>query len=168
MKLTKIGTHLFVLVALALVSVFSTAQTTHTHQHGTVNNMKVDGSQHPELIPDSVAYRLYFISLSNLSPVAQQARLRQVNLTADEIVAATAVLNTFKAQWDRVRNDYNANVEKLGGAADSASFIEQRDALVNATRNALRNVLSIRGDVLLEANLQDAKHHIKMTNPNVK
>ena len=62
---------------------------TNPHEHGS--SSVIDGAEHPELIPDSIAYRLFFVTVS-LKPNPtqedrnrQQAQLKAIGLQASDM-----------------------------------------------------------------------------------
>ncbi|MGH9454955.1 MAG: hypothetical protein ACRD2O_13385, partial [Terriglobia bacterium] len=106
----------------------------------------IDGARHPELVPDLVAYRLFFVTVAEpAQPTAEQkARQRAQLLTAglkqDDLQHASSVLATFKAEYGDLVERYDESVDvanRSGKAPDLQRFLSQQDALVQATREAL-------------------------------
>jgi hypothetical protein len=64
---------LLICITFCLVASYSQAQT-NPHQHDAVAPVVIDGAVHPELIPDSAAYRLYFLALSTGSNPSDEER----------------------------------------------------------------------------------------------
>src|SRR4029077_6525313 len=60
---------------LSLFAFGTRAQTPPKHQHAAAN--VIDGAAHPELIPDSVAYRLYFVAVSTVQNPAEAEQKHQ-------------------------------------------------------------------------------------------
>src|SRR5262249_47658995 len=92
-----------------------------SHQHPTTPVTIIDGSKTPELIPDAIAYRNYFLAISLPPNPADADRKRQAahlnklafDTEADkEQLAATLV--TFRAQFDIIVAQYNGQAEKGG------------------------------------------------------
>lgn len=72
----------------------------------------INGSRHPDLIPDSTAYRLVLIAVSELpNPTAEQT-IRQrsysknIGLSVADSQAAIPVLAAFKAQYTALCDEY--------------------------------------------------------------
>src|SRR5260370_519089 len=65
----------------------------------------IDGSQHPELIPDSAAYHLVLVNLSELPNPSQEqiarqlAFLRDIGLSNADLQASIPILTSFKVQY---------------------------------------------------------------------
>jgi hypothetical protein len=138
---------------------------------GTIN-----GAEHPELIPDSTAYRLFFVVIGQ-NPEAtpqqkelQQVRLKQAHLNAKDIQSALSVLQEFKTQYSDLTKSYNDSATAAltaGQAPDYDSFLLRRDALVQDTRNKLKQVLSPEGFARLDRLISAEKRNMKiMPRPN--
>ena len=150
-------------------------QNSRTHVHstdakGSVAGM-IDGAQHPELIPDSTAYRLLLITVSEEpNPTPEEAErqlafLRAAGLDSDDIEAAILVLATFRAQYADLITRYNeavASANAAGIAPDLATFLQQRDSLVQFTRAALASALSNAGMDRFHAHVQREKSRMKV------
>lgn len=131
----------------------------------------IDGSKEPKLIPDVVAYRLWFVAVA-LPPSAtdaqqarQEAQLIAAGLKGQDIVQAANILATFKTSYDYLIGSYNdsvAEANKMGEAPDLQSFLGQRDALVETTRNALNGTLSAAGMQALEKYVQSQKADMRV------
>ena len=150
-------------------------ENTAAHSHAIVHRAAlrqsmgsavVNGAEHPELIPDLVAYRLYFITVANMPPARQQAQLKQAGLNADDISRATVALTSFKVQWNQLRDTYNATVTKLGPGADSQAFIARRDGLVQATVLALNSSLTPAGSASVGTHVQNEKRRTRVSIPS--
>lgn len=124
----------------------------------------IDGSRHPELIPDSTAYRLYCLTVANMSPQLQQAELRSFGLSDASIQATTRILAKFKLAYDVLSTAYNRSVtasEQNRTAPDVESFVRKRDALTLKTRNSLRNSLGLEEAKILDSHIQREKIRMK-------
>ena len=137
------------------------------HQH-TAQNI-IDGAVHPELIPDSVAYRLYFVAVSETpSPLPnessrQHAHLQKAGLSENDIQSAGKVLANFKTEYAAIIDSYNHSNEVLNNTDDGLPlFLAKRDALVQATRDALKATLSPQGMASFHANIQKEKAMMKV------
>ena len=131
----------------------------------------IDGAQHPELIKDATAYRLAFAVLgltANASAneqTAQILRLQDAGLSDNDLNAALLVLNSFKSQYitliQTFNNSAHATIES-GGTPDLQSFDVTRDALVQATRDELKQVLSLRGMAAFNSFIQREKTRMRV------
>ncbi len=133
----------------------------------------IDGSEHPELIPDSIAYRLFFLLVaepldaSEKDKARQRAFLEASGLEGDDLESAVNVLAEFEDEHDELVREYNASVKLANGAVgmqpDRSTFLERQDELVEVTRESLRRVLSPEGMAHLEAHVQSEKRKMKTT-----
>ncbi len=147
------------------------AQTTSgstVHHHSAV--ALIDGANNPELIADSIAYRLLFLSLTQ-SPVgttgsaAQVHRLRIAGLSETESEATLTILQTFKSRYEEFVRDYGKAADlalKQGKAPENSVLLAQRDSLVTSTRDQLRKVLSADSVSYLNTLVQTEKHRMKV------
>ena len=120
----------------------------------------IDGSQHPELIPDSLAYRLYFITVTSLPPNVGMAKLRFAGLSPTDAQAAYAAATTFRTAYDSLSNGYNAQVT-AGSNPDIIAFGTQRDTLVSNMQTTFQSTLTTLGMQILAADIQNEKKHMK-------
>jgi hypothetical protein len=143
----------------------------HTHS-AVASDQVIDGAAHPELIPDSTAYRLLFVVVGeppNPTPqgvVRQAARLNAAGLTGNDAQAAVGVLATFKTRYADLLAHYNQAVlgaQRAGPAPDLPSFLAARDALVQSTRCALTSALTPKGAASLSAYVQHEKAHMEVS-----
>src|SRR5579885_1676252 len=114
----------------------------------------IDGSEHPELIPDSIAYRLFFLLVaepldaSEKDKARQRAFLEASGLEGDDLESAVNVLAEFEDEHDELVREYNASVKLANGAVgmqpDRSAFLERQDELVEVTRDSLRRCLAQR------------------------
>ena len=154
-------------VTILLLSVFALGTWAQNpppaHQHAVATDV-IDGSVHPELIPDSVAWRLYLFAVSeNPSPLPnesrrQHAHLAKAGLEESDIQAAVRILANFKTQYAALIESYNHSPEVLNNTNDGLPlFLAKRDALVQATRDALKASLTPVGMSNLQAHIQTEK-----------
>jgi hypothetical protein len=141
----------------------------HTHS-APLSDQVIDGATHPELIPDSTAYRLVFIVIGeppNPAPqrtVLQTARLNAAGLTGNDAQAAIGILATFKTKYADLVTSYNQAVmgaQQAGAAPDLPAFLASRDALVQSARDALMSVLTPQGAASLDSYVQHEKQRMK-------
>jgi hypothetical protein len=141
------------------------------HEHSAMAAPMIDGSKNPELIPDSTAYRLFFVSVAeSANPTPEEtarhkAHLSRTGLKDSDKASLTNVLKEFKAQYSDLIKNYNdaAQVALLQGQApDYGAFLRQRDALVQSTRDKLKLALTPEGMTGLDAFVQGEKHKMKI------
>lgn len=154
---------------LSLFALGAWAQNSPPHQHAAVASNFIDGSKNPELIPDSSGYRLYFIAVSeNPSPsvaetTRQRAHLTSAGLKGDDIQAAATVLADFKTQYAALISLYNESADvKSGSQAGLPLFLSKREALVQATRDALKTALTPKGMTSFHAHVLGEKARMKV------
>ena len=161
--------YLATIVFLLVYTLASAAQTNPppAHQHNVT--AVVDGATNPDQIPDAVAYRLYFVSVSeNPTPSAdeakrQHAHLGKARLSETDIQAASKVLANFKLAYAALIDTYNHSPEVLNNTNDGLSlFLAKRDALVQETRDALKAVLTQDGMGAFDTNVKREKTHMKV------
>ena len=136
-----------------------------------VQPVMIDGAKHPELIPDLVAYRLFFITVSEPQQATAEQRARQraqlltAGLKEGDLQHASSVLATFKAEYGDLVERYNESVDvanRSGKAPDLQTFLSQQDELVQATREALAGALSPGGMTRFDAHVQSEKRNMRV------
>ncbi|HMG84319.1 MAG TPA: hypothetical protein VK574_01170 [Terracidiphilus sp.] len=140
--------------------------------HQNPQSPVIDGSVHPELIPDLTAYRLWFVSVSR-GPIStdaemkhQAAQLNRALLGAQDQKIVIGILATFKTQYLSLIASYNAEATAAwakGGSPNAADFMLQRDQIVQSTYDALKANLSASGWALLDAHLNAEKHFMRLS-----
>lgn len=153
----------------------SAATTTHVHSSPTTAPNVVDGKVHPELIPDSAAFRLYFVvvgksaSASEAQIATQKSHMKKLSLANDDEQNAITIIDSFKAQYDDLIKRYNDNVQVVtsqGGVPDYSAFLSQREALVQLTKDRLKQTLSAEGFNHLDIVVQHEKTNMKVVVPS--
>lgn len=164
------------IVLLSLVAATAEAQSM-APQHVMVPGVIVDGSAHPEQIPDLVAYRLFFVSASvpsnatSAQKLQQAGRVARVRLNAADSQTFVNALAAFKAQYSDLISNYNDSVQTAlasHGEPDPSSFLRLRDGLVQSTVAQLKASLSGDGFSKLAAFIQGEKAHMKLARPAPK
>lgn len=131
----------------------------------------IDGAQNPELIPDSIAYRLFFISAAGPANPSledkdrQRAYLRAAGVREEEVSRAAGVLAVFSARYGDLVTQYNESVQaanEAGVEPDLATFLSQLDQLVELTRKAVEAAVSPEAAKHLEAYVQYEKRNMRM------
>ena len=131
----------------------------------------IDGAKNPQLIPDSIAYRLFFISVAgpaNPTPQdedRQRAHLRDAGLRGEGVPRVAELLAAFRAQYGDLVTQYNESVQAANDAGeepDPAAFLSQLDQLVESTRKALEAAISPEAANHLEAFVQYEKRNMRM------
>jgi hypothetical protein len=156
-------------VTLALGQLVSSQTSAPVHNHAPTSF--IDGAQTPDLIPDSAAYRLYFLTVSEMPNPSEEAKIRQIShlgkvqLHDDDLQSLIGTLANFKQQYNALIDRYNREatvIDASGGTPNTQSFLIQRDALVQSTRNALKQTLSADGMAKLDAHIQGEKRRMKV------
>ncbi len=131
----------------------------------------IDGSTEPDLIPDSAAYRLYFLSVTvtangtDAERARQAAVLRYSGVADQDLPPAVGTLADFRASYDQLVAQYNdsvAQADKEGRAPDLATFLSRRDALVQSLRDALKVNLSARSMARLDTHVHQQKRFMRV------
>lgn len=166
----------FTLSALAQLGSQASSSPPHNHP-GLAPTQQIDGSVHPEQISDSTAYRLFFLTAGKASDAKDQtkeglrqfAHLRQIALSDQDNKALIAILDDFRSQFSAMVKQYNQYAETMaasGENADSASFIVQRDQLVQATRDKIAK-LSFDAQSRIDTHIQNEKKNMKSVLPTL-
>jgi hypothetical protein len=131
----------------------------------------IDGAKHPELVPDLVAYRLYFVAVAEpIDATAEQKQRQRAFLKAAgigdaDLESAIAVLATFKKSYDDLVKRYNDSVDtanRAGTPPDLETFLSQQDALVESTRQALAAAIGAEKMSRVEARVQHEKTNMRV------
>src|SRR5438034_1307525 len=119
----------------------------------------IDGSKTPWLIPDSVAYRLFFVTVAepaertNVQIRRQRSRLAQAKLTDADYEAVVTILSKFKEAHTALQLKYS-EIASHSGFIDENTLASDRDAIVETTRRELKDRLSAGGMAILDAYIQ--------------
>jgi hypothetical protein len=125
-------------------------------QTANVASSVVDGSQHPEQIPDLAAYRLY------LKAVADSGHIDDYLVGLPSGAAAKAIILDHKTKFDALVAWYNNLPETQAGSnARTAEFLADRDLLVSNTKTALAGALSTAEMSALDAHVISEKRNMK-------
>jgi hypothetical protein len=140
------------------------------HQHASTSAV-IDGAVHPELIPDSMAYRTFFVSISlRVNPTAadqkgQQSRLNAIGLEESDREILAGIMADFRAKHDALIAQYNQAAEAAtarGESSDINTLFQQLDQLVQTTQDSLKARLSSKGMTQFDAFVQSEKRHMKV------
>jgi hypothetical protein len=134
----------------------------------------IDGSKNPELIPDTVAYRLVLLAIAEPENAtdAQQARFRakisSAHLIEDDIQILLGILGPFQNQMDALTAQANQILARdplpFAGTPDYQSLTglsRQRETIFNQAMSALPARLSADGAARLQAYVESAKRGMK-------
>ncbi|MFZ0707828.1 MAG: hypothetical protein WAM71_19675 [Candidatus Korobacteraceae bacterium] len=132
---------------------------------------RIDGRQHPELIPDNAAYRSVFMMQSHFETSEAAARSEQlqgnIGLSAADHQLYLQTLKNFRQQYETLINTHNAFVDTNTASASIADLQKEVSGtrqsvsrLVEATRGQLAAGLSKAGAARLDAFIQSEKTHM--------
>lgn len=127
----------------------------------------IDGSKTPWLIPDSVAYRLFFVTVAEPAQRMddqtrrQRSRLAQAKLTDADYQSVVTVLSNFKEAHAALQQKYS-EIAAHGGFIDENTLTTERDTLVETTRRELKGRISADGMASLDALVQKEKSRMKI------
>lgn len=120
----------------------------------------IDGKDHPELIPDLMAYRLFFVQVTLPDrPTPDDSRRHEAKLGIiglsdfDRVILELAVSN--------FHNRYAFFLEQYKTAAVDDAAIAQRDAITQDAINYLQNSMSASGWQRFSGFIQNEKRHMK-------
>lgn len=167
------GTILVGLVFCACISFAQVASSpsVHNHQTGPTGPPAIDGSVHPELIPDSLAYRLYFVALSTpQNPTQaeqdrQHAHVMKTGLAESDQQIFVAILSDFRSKYDALTAQYNESARAASahnGTTDVHVLLKSLDDLVQSTRDAIGVRLTSRGAARVHSFVLSEKKNMKV------
>lgn len=142
----------------------------HHSQTVRLTSGMIDGSATPQLIPDTTAYRLFFLVASDggQSPTPDQASRRSMVLHSAHVLrpseetAATTILVNFRSNYMALIAKYNLSVQGSNDTRTAwANFVAQRNALVQSTRGQLAAALSAATMSAFNLKVQAEKVHMK-------
>jgi hypothetical protein len=131
----------------------------------------IDGSQHPEQIPDATAYRLVLANISELpNPTAdrqarQHAFLDRIGFNDDEAQTVVPILTAFKMHYNELIDEYNKSVVQAnasGTQPNLKAFLEQVATLVKSTRGEILTALGSSATSRFDTYVQNEKRRMKV------
>jgi hypothetical protein len=152
--------------ALLIATTIASWAQSPPHQHPATT--VIDGAVNPNLIPDSVAYRLYLFTVSmRQSPTqvdqeCQKAHLMRTGLSDADRQVFVGILSGFRTQYDALEAAYNALASANSTNANISTLLTQLDDLVQSTRNAINAQLSSQGAARLNAFVIAEKANMKV------
>jgi hypothetical protein len=145
------------------------------HQHAGAAADMIDGSKNPELIPDSLAFRLYFIALSENDSTLTESTERQkaffatAGLKAADTEVAASILRVFKKRLDAMTDAYNMAVASTNDSTSGRTFFaSKREDLVQATRNEFSIMLSADGAEHINGYVHGEKGKMKASKSEIQ
>jgi hypothetical protein len=132
----------------------------------------ISGKDHPELISDITAYRLFFLAMAeDPNPTSdkqkrQHAHLAKASLGNLDEQAVVRILESHKIQYQAMIVKFNAEEtarEQLGLPSQTAAFQDEINQMVQQTHDHLAQVLSKAGMAQLEALIQAEKSGMSIT-----
>ncbi|HEY6266845.1 MAG TPA: hypothetical protein VIX11_00990 [Candidatus Acidoferrum sp.] len=145
-------------------------QAVDTHMHAPANI--IDGSVHPEMIQDQVAFRLFFLAAatgSNPSPQdkeRQRAMLSPARLSEEELAISSTALANYQGQYEAVVQRFNDAVASAGSPEqlpDGKQLVAELDALALAVKTKLESSISGASSLRLYAHVQGEKSKMRVT-----
>jgi hypothetical protein len=120
--------------------------------------LPITGLEHPELISDNLAWRMYLPLLAENAQEGHSARydafINNFQLNAQDRLAFILAVDTFNEQYKELVKSYNAK-----GLSDDTVLYEQMDALVTLTRSKFQATISAAGMEKLSQQIQVEKRH---------
>ncbi|HEX3683890.1 MAG TPA: hypothetical protein VHU83_15250 [Bryobacteraceae bacterium] len=114
----------------------------------------IDGSKTPELIPDSVAFRMFFEAISEPpQPTAEQVRrqrskLLRAQLSEGDLNVVQSEMETFHTSVQQLEVDYAAALKAASMGTqqfDAQAWQARRDAITDSARLALQQHMTPSG-----------------------
>lgn len=161
-----------ILLTLALVaSTAAFAQNNQpTHQHETAGI--IDGKDHPELIPDLTAYKMFFVTSGQLPTATpnelaiQQGRVQnKLQFSTGDAIKFILVTNEFRIHYERLVADHNKRADDAFAASQKPADDNIEGEIANltaATVGKLQSVLSPEAAARLAAVVTAEKAHMKV------
>lgn len=140
--------------------------------HHHASSAVIDGASNPELIPDLTAYRLFLVAVSrppdppDNEVIHQAVQLSKIGLQEADRKATIIILASFNSRYHDFINSYNEAATAAwarGEHLDAASFLADRDRLVQSTCDALKAGLSSDGWSRLDAHVKGEKQRMKIS-----
>jgi hypothetical protein len=131
----------------------------------------IDGSTNPAAISDKAAHRLFYLAVglsgnaSSDDQGRQDAHLKKIGLGSNDRKAVASALADFKNKYESFMNAWNATAEAAlakNQQFDPTPFVNQRDALVQSTRNTLTSTLTPEGLTLLLQHISAEKSKMRV------
>ena len=163
-----------VLLSLSTLTLFTlrtASPRAHIHPVTQEGTPMIDGAVHPELIPDLLAYRLYFSSISvsgdalQADRIRQQSQLSQTGLRNDDQEIIRSVVADFRSSYEAAITQYNQKASSVSGfnqASEIADLLKNLDDLVQSTRKSLTARLTPQGVAQLHAIVMAEKKNMQM------
>jgi len=138
-----------------------------------INAPMIKGSEHPELIPDSVAYRMWFSQVGHAlddeakMPGQVQAVFSMTHLSEADQAALKGIVITWRQQEKQLVSAYNSQIEEANRTRDftyaiQVKFKHDHADLALATAKIAQESLSTEGAKTFEQFIQGQKGAISM------
>ena len=120
----------------------------------------IDGAVTPELVPDAVAYNLFFSAVAepaDASPaqlIRERAKLARAQLSDADVAALIPILADFQQRQRALEQSFQT------GASVSTDIDLSRGQLVNAARESMKTAITPDGILRLDALIQVEKRHM--------
>jgi hypothetical protein len=113
-------------LSLSALTLGTASSDVHMHPVSQASPPMIDGALHPELIPDSLAYRLYLVALSvpgnsvEADRTRQQNQLAQMGLREDEQEIVRTIVTDFRSNYEAAIAQYNQKATSVSGFNQAA------------------------------------------------
>ena len=159
-------------VGVLVFAVGAWAQSSPPHNHQVAAPKLIDGAVHPELIPDSVAYRLYLVTVATpqnpteAEQKQQRAHLMKIGLDDIDQQMLIIVLSDFRAKYDALVAEYNDSARAAlthNETTDIHILLNKLDALIQSTRDTISVRLTSKAAAQLHSFVLSEKKNMKAT-----
>jgi hypothetical protein len=165
--------YLATILALFVSAIVTSAQNSPPieHQHVMAATNVIDGAVNPELIPDSVAYRLCLVALSTgKNPTEDEQKQQHAQITRTALASADqqmfiSILSDFRSKYDALVTEYNDSARAAlahNELTDVHTLLRKLDDLVQSTRDAMSARLSSHGAARLHSFVLSEKKNMKV------
>ena len=124
-------------------------------QHQHEQSQVINGAEHPELIPNSTAFRHWLLMASvtsnpsDLDLARQRAELSKLGFIESENLKLLLVLADFRGRYEALIQRHN-DLARAGKHPDLSLLLQQLDDLVESTKTAIKTTLSPHNSTEIE------------------
>lgn len=146
-----------------------TARSQGFQHHSTAN--VIDGSVHPELIPDRDAFRLFFLAAATSTNATTDEKKRQramfssAGFNENELAAASTILVDYKTQYEQAIQQYNdavALARSPDQLPDGKKLVAELNMLTTTAQAKLESSISGKSARHLYEHVQHEKSRMRV------
>lgn len=128
----------------------------------TPQEVTINGSENPELIPDSVAFRMVMLSLkvpttpNTRDLLKQELRLKRLNLTDSDKSAFKALLAEFGQEYER----WHGSLAVRSNVVSPQTLLIERDTMFQRYQSLVLQKMSTDGQLKFQQYVAHQKLHM--------